>query len=114
MSLDVTLTLPACPQCGSGPRHVYGSNITHNLGRMAMEAGVYDACWNPEDRGLTHARHLIEPLRAGIARMKADPARFRAFDSPNGWGLYKHFLPWLERYLAACEQWPNAEVTVSR
>jgi hypothetical protein len=93
---------------------VFEANITHNLGRMADAAGVYDCCWRPEEHGFTHARQLIEPLRQAVAAMRADPEKFRAHDSPNGWGKYEHFLPWLERYLAACEEYPDAEVRVSR
>lgn len=107
MSLDVTLTFTRRVS-------VYDANITHNLGRMAEEAGIYKHVWRPEEIGITKAAQLIEPLRAGIAQMKVDPARFQRHDSPNGWGLYMDFLPWLERYLAACESNPDAEVSVSR
>ena len=93
---------------------VFDANITHNLGRMAAEAGVYDCCWRPEENGITHARQLIEPLRAGIAAMRADPARFEQHNPKNGWGSYDGFLPWLERYLTACEQYPDATVRASR
>lgn len=81
---------------------------------MAEEAGIYQACWRPEEIGITKASQLIEPLREGIEKMKSDPARFEKHNSPNGWGLYKHFLPWLERYLEACESHPDANVSVSR
>jgi hypothetical protein len=46
--------------------------------------------------------------------MKADPPRFEKHNAPNGWGLYEHFLPWLETYLAACEKMPDAKVSASR
>ena len=46
--------------------------------------------------------------------MKSDPERFEQFNSPNGWGLYEHFIPWIERYLEACEANPDATVSVSR
>ena len=114
MSLDVTLTSPRCPTCGHPEYEYFSANITHNLGKMAEEAGVYKACWRPEEVGITKAAQLIEPLRNGIAQMKADPARFEKHNAPNGWGLYEHFVPWLERYLAACEEHPDAEVNVSR
>ena len=107
MSLDVYLTKVQ-------PCTVFDANITHNLGAMAREAGIYQHCWRPEEIGITHARQLIEPLQTAIAAMRADPARFERHDAPNGWGLYKHFLPWLEKYLAACEEHPDAEVSVSR
>jgi hypothetical protein len=113
MSLDVYLTIEKCPACGRGER-VYSANITHNLGKMAAEAKIYGVVWRPEDDGITKAGKLIERLRKAIAEMKADPARFRAHDSPNGWGLYENFLPWLEKYLAACEAFPMADVEVSR
>ena len=114
MSLDVYLTSPKCPTCGHAEQKYFNANITHNLNKMAAEAGIYEACWRPEEIGITKAAQLIEPLRNGIAQMKADPARFEKHNSPNGWGLYMHFLPWLERYLAACEANPDADVSVSR
>lgn len=105
MSLDVYLM-------GRAP--VFEANITHNLTRMADEAGIYKHVWRPEELGITKAGQLIEPLSAGIALMKSDPERFQKHDSPNGWGLYKNFLPWLEKYLAACEEFPEAEIEVIR
>lgn len=114
MSLDVTLSPPRCPTCGRSEYEYFDANITHNLGAMAQEAGIYKACWRPEEIGITKAAQLIEPLRNGIAQMKADPERFKKHNSPNGWGLYENFLPWLERYLEACEKYPDAEVSVSR
>jgi hypothetical protein len=107
VSLDVYLTKVQ-------PCTVFDANITHNLNRMAEEAGIYKHCWRPEEIGITHARQLIEPLRTAIETMKADPPRFERHNATNGWGLYKNFLPWLEKYLAACEEHPDAEVSVSR
>lgn len=117
MSLDVYLTTPACEHCGRSGRdggELFSANITHNLNRMAEEAGIYQHVWRPEETGITHARQLIDPLRAGIALMKADPGRFRQHDADNGWGRYDDFVPWLERYLEACEWYPDATVEVSR
>lgn len=127
MSLDVKLYGPVetvecrCSECDhvhtQERRECYfDANITHNLVRMAGEAGIYDCVWLPKEHGLTQtkARHVVEPLRAGIERMKADPQRFEQFDAPNGWGTYAAFLPWLERYLEACEANPDATVYVSR
>jgi len=113
MSLDVYLSPPKCPHCGRAPEG-YSSNITHNLGKMAREAGIYEACWRPEEIGITKAGQLIKPLRTGIALMKSDPARFQPLGSENGWGTYIQFLPWLEDYLAACEANPDADVSVFR
>ncbi len=95
-------------------RTVYSANITHNLGRMAKEAGIYEELWRPEEIAIEKAWQLIVPLRNGISLMKSDPVRFNDFDAENGWGTYRQFVPWIERYLAACENNPNALVRVSR
>lgn len=107
MSLDVYLTV-------TKPVEVYGANITHNLNRMAQEAGIYEHLWRPEEIGVKQAWQLIEPLEKALAVIKAEPKRFEAFNSPNGWGMYKHFVPWIEEYLAACKEYPEADVKVSR
>jgi len=107
MSLDVHLTKVM-------PTEVYWANITHNLGQMAEEAGIYKALWRPDEIGITHAAQLIEPLRAGLSLLKSDPARFEKFNAPNGWGMYEHFIPFIEKYLEACQANPDAEVSVSR
>lgn len=114
MSLDVYLAAVPCAHCGRGGEESYSANITHNLNGMAEEAGIYKHLWRPEEIGITKASELIEPLRAGLALMKADPPRFEKFNATNGWGLYKHFVPWIEEYLAACERNPDATVSVSR
>lgn len=113
MSLDVYLSLNKCPHCGRADE-VFGQNITHNLINMADEAGIYGILWMPEENGITTARQLITPLRKAIADMKADPKRFKKHNAGNGWGMYEHFVPWLENYLQACEAMPDAAVSVSR
>lgn len=107
MSLDVYLE-------AERDTEVYWSNITHNLGTMADRAGIYKACWCPEEIGVTKAAQLIPLLRDGVAKLKADPDHFRQFDAKNGWGTYDQFVPWVEQYLAACEADPDASVRTSR
>lgn len=93
---------------------VYSANITHNLGKMADAAGIYEHLWRPDEIGVTKAGELIDPLTEGLARLKSDPAKYEQFNASNGWGLYEHFVPFVERYLTACKQYPNALVRVSR
>lgn len=125
MSLDVYLHGPereetcTCPCCDNEHTRkdrveYYSANITHNLGTMAHEAGIYDALWRPNEVGWTRARDIVEPLRAGLAKLLNDPEHYRQFDSPNGWGTYEGFVPWVKNYLAACEKNPEAEIYVSR
>jgi hypothetical protein len=118
MSLDVTLSksYPACSCCGrdATTEYFFSSNITHNLGKMAGAADIYYELWRPEEIGITKAAELIEPLKRGLQLLKENPAKFQQFDSPNGWGLYKHFIPWIEEYLQTCIDNPDADVSVSR
>lgn len=107
MSLDVHLEAERVV-------NVYSSNITHNLTGMAAEAGIYKHLWRPEELGITKAGELIEPLTAGLALLKSDAPRFEKHNAPNGWGLYKHFVPFVEEYLEACKETPDAIVRVSR
>ncbi len=125
MSLDFYLEYPInrlrnCPECGctlpelDEAEIVYDTNITHNLGEMASEAGIYKHLWRPEEIDITEAQQLIEPLTKAIAEMKADPARFEKFNAPNGWGLYVHFVPFVEEILEACKRNPKARPRASR
>lgn len=150
MSLDVSLyTVEECPNCGHrvGTRHlIYDANITHNLGEMAAEAGLYEALWRPAEmlapdvakvmrdseaaKGYphedtkrlrdeveatrVHASDLIGPLRLGLARLKDQPAKYSALNPSNGWGTYVGFVAFVEKYLAACEANPTAEVRADR
>ena len=107
MSLDVMLTKVR-------PTEIYSANITHNLGKMAKAAGIYQHLWRPEEIGITKARELIDPLQTGLAKLEADPEKFEAYNAPNGWGLYKHFVPFVRKYLEACKENPDADVSVSR
>jgi hypothetical protein len=107
MSLDVYLTATC-------PTEVYSANITHNLNKMAQEAGIYLALWRPEEIGITQAGQLIEPLSVGLEKLKADPMYYSQFNSPNGWGMYEHFVPFVENYLEACRANPDAQVSVWR
>lgn len=107
MSLDVYLE-------ELRPTAVYSANVTHNLGAMAAAAGIYMHLWRPDEIGVTKARELIEPLRAGLALLKSDPRKFETLNAPNGWGKYVDFVPWVEEYLRACEAAPDAAVRVSR
>jgi len=107
MSLDVYLTAVR-------PTEVYSRNITHNLNKMAMEAGIYEALWRPEEIGIVRADQLIEPLTVGLEKLKADPEHYQKFNAPSGWGMYEHFVPFVEDYLQACKENPDAEVNVSR
>ncbi len=55
MSLDVSLVCTKWVSYDEGKTHtkedecVYDANITHNLGKMAGQAGIYEALWTPQE-----------------------------------------------------------------
>lgn len=85
-------------------------NITHNLTRMADAAGIYNCLWRPSEHGITKAHQMTAPLEAGLKLLKDDPTKYEAYNSPNGWGMYEHFVPFVEKVLAACIANPESEV----
>ena len=120
MSLDVYLKRKRWVSYDEGKTHteeyeiLYEANITHNLGRMAKEAGIYMACWRPEEICITKAKDLVPLLSAGLKDMKARPDHYKKFNSDNGWGVYDNFVPWVEEYLNACKEFPESLVEASR
>jgi hypothetical protein len=113
---------------------LYSSNITHNLGKMANEAGIYEALWRPyqlkegynipegdyeaeyefEENNPVRGYEIIPIIEKGLEDMIAKPAHYKTFDSPNGWGSYKHFVPFIEKYLEALKEYPESFVECDR
>lgn len=120
MSLDVYLSRKVYLSYDKGQTYiekeedVYSANITHNLGEMAEKAGIYYALWRPEEIEKTKAKDIIELLEKGLDDLKSRPDYFEQFNSPNGWGMYEHFVPFVEEYLNACKENPECDIYASR
>lgn len=93
---------------------VFSANITHNLNRMADEAGIYKHLWRPEELGVVYASELIADLKIGLRTLKEAPHYFKQFNPANGWGNYDLLVSFVEAYLNACETYPTAKIGVSR
>jgi hypothetical protein len=107
MSLDVSLRKMMLVD-------VYSANITHNLGAMAKEAGLYKAIWRPDEINISEAGSLIAILAKGLTALKRDRERFEKFTPSNGWGDYDGLVEFVTDYLQACIDNPEAIVNVSR
>lgn len=110
MSLDFSLHYT----CDGNELTVFDTNITHNLGNMAEAAGIYKCLWRPDENGMKYAKDISDILEKGFVDLKKRPEHYKKFDAPNGWGTYKHFVPFVQQVWEACLKYPNAEITVSR
>lgn len=93
---------------------VFSANITHNLNKMASAADIYEACWRPENLKATKAKDILPLLEKGLKDMKAKPEHYKQFNPSNGWGTYDAFILWVEKYIDACREYPEAIIEVDR
>jgi hypothetical protein len=110
MSLDVSLQ-------EMRPCEVYSRNISHDLIPMAQAAGLYEPLWRPEEMKppVMSARALIPHLERGIERLREKPEEFQKLNPANNrWDRYEGFLEFVQAYLEACRELPNAAVRVCR
>lgn len=83
-------------------------NYTWNIYQMTQAAG-----WGIGDFDGRTAADALAILEGGMARMRADPAKFRALNPENGWGDYDRFMDRLEELVVAFRAAPKAIVRVS-
>ena len=129
MSLDIDLYFEVQTGNTEEPilqQEVFSANITHNLNRMADKASMYKALWYltkteddfyprvDRDIPITLAKELLPYLEHGLNQLKTYPEFFKQFSAYNGWGTYEQFIPWLDKLIEACKQYPNALLKVSR
>jgi len=121
MGLDITLygskIETECYACGNKyevDEELFTANITHNLTEMADKAGIYKALWRPEEIGCKKAKDVVPIIEKGLKDLKARPDYFKKYNSPNGWGMYKDFVPFVQEYLNACKENPDADIRISR
>lgn len=108
-----------CESCGnkhftSERTKIEHFNLTHNLNKMAMQAGLYDCVWRPEENEIEYCKQMIDPLIHGINTLKSDPERFKKMNPSNGWGCYENLLETCEKYLEICEKYPDAIISACR
>lgn len=111
MSLDVYLVDNSKDEYS---RYLYSRNITHNLNTMADAAGIYEYLWHPDEIKIKKASELVEPLTDGLYRLRKLADHFRKYNPKNGWGSYEGLVAFVEEYLQACKDNPEANVEVSR
>lgn len=108
MGLGVTLVEPSTLE------EVFWGSTTHNLSHMAEAAGLYKAVWRPDESDISVAATLIPILEKGLDRLKNNPKWFKTFNPSNGFGSYEGLISFIEKYLSACKDNPEAIIDVCR
>jgi hypothetical protein len=86
----------------------FSVNITHNLAKMAREAGLYKSMWSSHDK---FASDIIVELTAGVCNLACDRDKFIKFNPENGWGTYEELLVVATEFLAACKRMPKGTIS---
>jgi len=117
MSLDIFFTKPlpesclSCENCNEVKKSLeqeeVNLNVTHNLNKMAMEAGFYEAMWRPKECDLERAEDVLPHLEKGLAELLSKPEHYKKFNPENGWGTYEGLVDFTERYIQACKSFPK-------
>jgi hypothetical protein len=116
MSLNIWLNVKLFDQHGRyfEDKQVFDTNITHNLGKMAKEASLYQVMWRPEEIDIDHARQAQPYLIQGIIKLVERQDEMIELNPENGWGTYDNLLDVALDYLNACLRYPEAKIGISR
>ena len=111
MSLDVRLQI-VVDTGGAEPRvaELFSRNITHNVSRMWVKAGMYAAIY--ENHG-KRAGDMLPELEKGVAAMEADRDGYVLLEPINRRGTYEGALAFAIAFRNACREHPKAEVRSS-
>lgn len=83
--------------------------ITHNLAKMAKEAGVYYPLWRINE--YSNPKDAIGELKRGLVRLTEDPTKFKDFEPSNGWGTLDDLIEAVEWMLNKLNT-SNVEISV--
>ena len=75
---------------------------------------LYHVLWRPEELGIKRAVEMRGLLVEGYRLLCAKREELETLNPENGWGSYDTLVSFVRAYIAACEQNPDAEISVSR
>ena len=130
MSLDVHLEMKLDTGNEEYVADLFNANVTHNLGEMASECGLYNPLWRPyrlfnvtddeayegtrEDDMNILAEDIVDALKKGLEILLSDPKKYKQFNPSNGWGTYEGLVKMTTNYIEACDKYPKARVRTCR
>lgn len=114
MSLDIYL-VDRFQTEGNDEQEIYWQgNITHNLNKIAIEVGVYEYLWRPDEIGIIKAKDNIENLRFSLILFYIHYEKLEELNLNNGWGSLVGLIDFTNEYFKACMEYPEALIEVSR
>ena len=86
----------------------FGWSMTWNVSPMYREAfghsiTALDSLPAPE---------AAAKMEAALAKMEAEPERYRAMNPPNGWGDYEGAMRVLRQMASVCREYPKATFSI--
>jgi hypothetical protein len=85
---------------------------------MASLAGIYDALWHPEklakERSYPRGYDVLPALEEGLAWLLLNPTKAKEKNPVNGWGDYDGLVGFVQSYIKALDENPDAVIKVSR
>tara|TARA_R100000935_G_C2821892_1_gene160208 strand:- start:1110 stop:1430 length:321 start_codon:yes stop_codon:yes gene_type:complete len=106
MSLDIDLI-----EYGES---MWSGNMTHNLNKIAIEAGVYECIWRPDEIGVKYARDNISNLRFALGIFYSKYDELKKLNPSNGWGDIDGLIEVTQDFLKACMEYPEAIIYCDR
>jgi len=92
------------------PHEVVSENITHNVNKMWMKAGIYDDLYGSGGKKVSD---VLFKLERGLVYMIDNPEIFIPLNPENGWGSYDGTVSWLRNLISELKQYPNGTIEIS-
>lgn len=91
---------------------VFYKNITHNLSKMAkaVDYNFYETIWKGSQFILPKDIFI---LKNGLEKLLNNKNFYKNFEPSNGWGTYEDLVSFVEDYINALEEFPDAKRFVS-
>lgn len=92
----------------------YKTYFTHVLNdsyiAIAKKYKLYKLLWEHEKHNVTHATHMISPLKHAAFLMISDDEKYAKHHTKEEWVTYRRFIKFIEDYLNACLKNPKAKI----
>ena len=81
---------------------------------LSNGATLYHVLWRPDECGWKYARDIGDLLHEAYNILISDPEKYKEYNPENGWGSYEGLVDFVYDYRAACWDYPEAELRISR